>query len=272
AAQWRHRAFGLPGLGRGRHDAALERLSSVVDDPRGHPVRRLLLVGDLVDAAVSCGRPGDARAPLAGLADWTRARRSAWGAAPLAGAEVHLASDADRAEAAFAAAEAAHAAIDLPFDRARLELRLGEQLRRVLELRVGEHLRRARRRVDARRHLRSALDAFARAGATPWEQRAANELRATGETARRREPSTLDELTPQEAQIARLVAEGATNRDIAARLFLSPRTVEYHLRKVFRKLGLSSRTQLAALDWWSAATRRCGGPGRPGVTPTPHPA
>ena len=237
ATECGHRALALLDLGLGRHDAALERLSSVVDDPRGHPVRRLLLVGDLVDAAVSCGRPGDARGPLAGLADWTRATRSAWGAATLAGAEVHLASDADRAEAAFAAAEAAHAAIDLPFDRARLELRLGEQLRR------------ARRRVDARRHLRSALDAFARAGATPWEQRAANELRATGETARRREPSTLDELTPQEAQIARLVAEGATNRDIAARLFLSPRTVEYHLRKVFRKLGLSSRTQLAALDW-----------------------
>jgi DNA-binding CsgD family transcriptional regulator len=237
ATECAHHALALLDLALGRHDAAFDRLSAVVDDPRGHPVRRLYLVGDLVDAAASRGRPDDARGALAALAAWTRATGSAWGAATLAGAEVHLAPDADRAESAFAEAEAAHAAIDLPFDRARLELRLGEQLRR------------ARRRVDARRHLRSAVDAFARAGATPWEQRAANELRATGETARRREPSTLDELTPQEAQIARLVAEGATNRDIAARLFLSPRTVEYHLRKVFRKLGLSSRTQLAALDW-----------------------
>ena len=77
----------------------------------------------------------------------------------------------------------------------------------------------------------------------------ANGLARTGETARKRDPSTLDDLTPQELQIARMVAEGATNRDIAGRLFLSPRTVDYHLRKVFQKLSVTSRTQLAALDW-----------------------
>jgi DNA-binding CsgD family transcriptional regulator len=237
ATECAHHALGLLDLGLGRHEAALDRLTTVVAAAGGHPARRLHVVGDLVDAAVSCGRPDTARDAVADLEAWTRATGSAWGAATLAGIAVRRAPDVAGAEAAFVAAVEAHTAIDLPFERARLELHLGEQLRR------------ARRRTDARRHLRAALDAFAAAGATPWERRAANELRATGETARRREASTLDELTPQEAQIARLVAEGATNRDIAARLFLSPRTVEYHLRKVFRKLGLSSRTQLAALDW-----------------------
>ena len=111
---------------------------------------------------------------------------------------------------------------------------------------MGELLRRARRRADARRHLRAAADLFAQTGAAPWARRAAAELRATGETARRRDPSTLDDLTPQEVQIARMVAEGATNRDVAGRLFLSPRTVDYHLRKVFQKHGVTTRTQLAA--------------------------
>jgi DNA-binding NarL/FixJ family response regulator len=84
-------------------------------------------------------------------------------------------------------------------------------------------------------------------GAPVWAARAANELRATGETARRRETSTLDELTPQELQIAKLVAEGGRNREIAGQLFLSPKTVEYHLRKVFQKLDISSRTELVRL-------------------------
>ena len=94
-------------------------------------------------------------------------------------------------------------------------------------------------------HLRLRARAVSRASARSlWEERAAAELRATGETARKRDPSTLDELTPQELQIAGLVAEGLTNREIAAQLFLSPRTIDYHLRKVFSKLGIASRTQL----------------------------
>jgi DNA-binding CsgD family transcriptional regulator len=233
AAESAGRALALADLGASRFDAALDRLLAL----RAHPGRRMLAVGDLVEAAVGCGRADAAREPLAALEAWTAATGSAWGAATVAGAAVQLAADAEAAEAAYAAAVAAHEEIALPFDRARVELRL------------GEHLRRARRRVDARRHLRAALDLFAHTGAAPWEQRAAAELRATGETARRRDASTLDDLTPQELQIARLAAEGATNRDIAARLFLSPRTVEYHLRKVFQKLGVTSRTQLAGLDW-----------------------
>lgn len=85
-------------------------------------------------------------------------------------------------------------------------------------------------------------------GSSLWAQRARAELRASGERSRRRDPSTLDDLTAQEVQIANLVAQGRTNRDIAAQLFLSPRTIDFHLRNVFRKLGLTSRTELARLD------------------------
>ncbi len=92
--------------------------------------------------------------------------------------------------------------------------------------------------------LRAALQTFERLAMTPWADRAAGELRATGESARRRDPSTLGDLTPQELNIARLVGSGASNKDVAAKLFLSPRTVEYHLRKVFQKLGITSRAEL----------------------------
>jgi DNA-binding NarL/FixJ family response regulator len=92
------------------------------------------------------------------------------------------------------------------------------------------------------------MNAFERLGATPWMERATQELRASGETARKRDPSTLGDLTPQELQIARLVASGARNREVAAQLFLSPRTIDYHLRKVFTKLGISSRAELGQLD------------------------
>ncbi len=90
----------------------------------------------------------------------------------------------------------------------------------------------------------AVLELFRGLGTMLWEERAEAELRATGETARKRDPSTLDQLTPQELQIAGLVAEGLTNRDIAARLYPSPRTIDYHLRKVFTKLGIGSRTEL----------------------------
>jgi DNA-binding NarL/FixJ family response regulator len=128
-----------------------------------------------------------------------------------------------------------HADCDRPFDLARTALLL------------GEHLRRQRRRVEARAQLRAAQEMFELLGAEPWAERARVELRATGETARRRDPSTIDQLTPQELQIARLVSEGFSNKEVAAQLFLSPRTIEFHLRNVFSKLGVTSRTQLARL-------------------------
>jgi DNA-binding NarL/FixJ family response regulator len=116
------------------------------------------------------------------------------------------------------------------------------------QLCFGERLRRARRRVEAREQLRSALETFERLGAAPWAERARAELRASGETARKRDPSTADSLTPQELQIAGFVAEGLTNKEIAAQLFLSPRTIDSHLRNVFAKLQITSRTQLARLS------------------------
>jgi DNA-binding CsgD family transcriptional regulator len=112
------------------------------------------------------------------------------------------------------------------------------------QLLYGEWLRREGRRVDAREQLRAAHEAFGGMGAEAWAERARRELVASGETARRRTPDTRDLLTPQEAQIARLVSAGATNPEVGAQLFLSPRTVEWHLRNVFAKLGIASRKQL----------------------------
>jgi DNA-binding NarL/FixJ family response regulator len=112
------------------------------------------------------------------------------------------------------------------------------------QLLYGEWLRRANRRVNAREQLHIAHEAFAEMGNEPYGERARRELLATGETVRKRTVETLDDLTPQETQIGRLAAGGFTNPEIGAQLFLSPRTVEWHLRKVFGKLGISSRREL----------------------------
>ena len=116
----------------------------------------------------------------------------------------------------------------------------------------------------------NACRVFEHLGATPWEERARAELRASGETARKREPSTLTELTPQQLQIARLVREGASNKEAAAQLFISPRTVDHHLRNIFAKLGITSRAELLhipGLDEPRSAPSRTS----PGATPHQHP-
>jgi len=121
--------------------------------------------------------------------------------------------------------------------RAVVELARGRLL-------YGEWLRRENRRLDARGQLRTAHEEFSRMGAVAFAERARRELSATGETVRKRTVETLDQLTTQEAQVARLAAQGHTNPEIGAQLFISPRTVEYHLHKVFPKLGISSRREL----------------------------
>jgi DNA-binding CsgD family transcriptional regulator len=111
----------------------------------------------------------------------------------------------------------------------------------------GERLRRERQRREARKHLREALATFDLLGARPWAERAAAELGATGEHYQRRDPSAIERLTPQELQVAFQVGEGKANREVAAALFLSPKTVEFHLTRVYRKLNVRSRAELARL-------------------------
>ena len=125
-----------------------------------------------------------------------------------------------------------HDGVASPFERARTELCLGERLRR------------SRRRCEAREPLRRAFTAFETLGADPWAERARRELAATGERARKREPSTADRLTPQELQVAQLVAGGATYKEAASALFVTQKTIESHLNHAYRKLGIRSRVEL----------------------------
>jgi DNA-binding CsgD family transcriptional regulator len=146
-----------------------------------------------------------------------------------------LLAGAAEADVLFNDALRAHATTERPLEQARTALL------------YGEYLRRERRRVDAREPLRTALEAFERLGVVPWAERARSELRATGETARKRDVNTFDQLTRQELQVVRVVGQGATNREAAAQLFISPRTVDHHLRSIFQKLGVSSRSELVRL-------------------------
>ena len=225
-AEW---AVALLDLIRARPEATILRLEELrASGPgAGQPYMILLSSVDLVEAGVRAGHAAAARTAyevLAGFAD----DGPPWALALAARCRGLL----EVAEDEFEAALQLHRESKRPFDLARTELLYGELLRRD------------RRRKDARDHLRVALELFEQLRAAPWEERARNELRATGETARKRDASTIADLTPQEQQIARLVAEGQSNKDVAAQLFLSPRTIEYHLRKVFTKLGITSRAEL----------------------------
>ena len=228
-------------LAAGRWNEALLRLTAIeeVRPGFGHPFLPVLSSWDRVEAAVLAGRPDVAERALARFAPWAAVAAAPWAAPVLADCRA-LAAPADEADAHF---EAAIDSVDRagPLDRARIHLH------------YGEYLRRERRRIDARVHLRAAFEGFEWLGAAPWAERALRELRATGEKARKRHLSPLAELTPQELQVARLVGDGATNKEVASQLFVSPKTVEYHLRKVFAKLGISSRMELVGLELEEAA-------------------
>jgi DNA-binding NarL/FixJ family response regulator len=228
-AEW---GVALLDLGAGRVDAAITRLTALSAAPAGaaHPYFVLNSAPDLVEACMRTGRLDEARAAFAPLAAFAGPGAPSWSLALAARCRALLAEDDGEAE--FEEALRLHLEAKRPFDHARTELL------------YGEFLRRRRRRVEARMHLRAAVDAFDDIGAAPWAERARAELRASGESAQRHEAGGLADLTPQELQIARLVGEGASNKEVAGQLFLSPRTVEYHLRKVFMKLGISSRAEL----------------------------
>ncbi len=213
----------------GDYDAAIDAAMTVVEG--NLPFVTEMILPELVEAACRGDRPGEAT-----LAFGTLSERALAAGTPVAlGLRARCAallSEGDSAERAYQ-----EAIRHLQDSRAAVELAR-------VHLLYGQWLRRAKRRLDARRELRAAYDKFDRMGAEWFAARAAAELSASGERARSRTPATTFDLTPQEARVAGLAAEGETNNQIAAELFISPRTVEYHLGKVFRKLGVTSRAQL----------------------------
>lgn len=205
---------------------------------------------ELVDAYLRLGERGAAEAAAAAFEASAIAKGQPWARGRALRARARLVPDAEAAEY-FERALEFHAQTLDGFEAARTHLAYGERLRR------------SRQRIRAREQLRLALETFERLDARPWAERARNELSASGETLRRRDPSSVEELTPQELQIAMLLAEGRTTRQAAAALFLSPKTVEYHLRHVYRKLDIGSREELTRALATSSET------GAPALAPTP---
>jgi DNA-binding CsgD family transcriptional regulator len=228
-------ALGLLELSLGHFEAAIERL-----EPTGRfsLERGLLLPGvapwaqELAEAYLRVGDATAATKVLATLEQHAIRSEALLAHAAVARCRGLMAGD-DELDEHFVAALALHDLRAAPFERARTELCFGERLRR------------AGRRAEAREPLRRALGTFDALGARPWSEHALRELHATGERARRRAPDTAAELTPQELQVALLVADGATNKEAAAALFVSPKTIEAHLLRVYRKLGVHSRSELA---------------------------
>jgi DNA-binding CsgD family transcriptional regulator len=224
------RALALLALGTGQLDDAIEKLQQVALSLSASGNREFFIspAPDLIEAFVRAGRAAEAGPILRELE-------------PIAGPPAGELAILDRCrgllaeadfDAPFCRAIANHALWDNPFELARTHLCFGERLRR------------ARRRREAREQLRAANAIFDSLAAAPWAARAASELRATGEKVRRRSSAEEEELTPQELQVAVHAAEGTSNREIGATLFLSPRTVEFHLTRVYRKLNIHSRAEL----------------------------
>ncbi|MFD5702543.1 helix-turn-helix transcriptional regulator [Streptomyces lasiicapitis] len=235
---WSAAAQPLLDLTLGRHEAALRGYQDLAAGPAAHTTVALYCVPDHVEAAVRTGNADGVRELADRYADWAGHTGAPWARAIAARCRALLAeagSGDDAVHAAYEEALRLHTDDGRPFERARTRLLFGQWLRR------------AGRRSEARAPLRAALEAFETLEAPPWAERARAELRATGESRTRQSSGqlALDRLTPQERQVVRLAAAGLTNRDIGAQLFLSPRTVGYHLYNAYPKLGVSSRGDLA---------------------------
>jgi DNA-binding CsgD family transcriptional regulator len=217
--------------GLGRYEAAMDSARLASDD--GDFGYSGAALPELVEAATRAGAPEVASAGLLRLEERTRAAGTEWSLGVLARAQALVSEGGD--------ADAFHREAIERLERTRVRVELARA-----RLLYGEWLRREGRRVDARDQLRAAHEMFSSFGAVAFAERARRELSATGETVRKRTVETRDQLTAQEAQVARLAAERLTNPEIGARLYISPRTAEYHLHKVFTKLGISSRRELRA--------------------------
>jgi DNA-binding CsgD family transcriptional regulator len=234
-AQWSASVL-YNGLGRFDEAAAAARevTANNID-----PYPQMWALPELIEAAARMSENGVARDALDRLAEVTRPAATDWGLGTEARSRALL-SDGESADLLY------REAIER-FGRTRLRPELARA-----HLLYGEWLRREGRRRDAREQLRAAHQLFSAMGMEAFAERTRRELVATGETVRKRSPETRDELTPQEEQIARLVGDGLSNPEIGAQLFLSSRTVEWHLRKVYAKLGISSRRELMAASARSA--------------------
>jgi DNA-binding CsgD family transcriptional regulator len=233
-AVWAIQALGDLELGLGRPAESILHHEAQAAELRRRRIADIDLspAPELVDAYLRTGRADEARAASEAFTEAAEAKGQPWALARAARCRGMVAPD-DAFETAFADAIALHGRTPDAFEAARSRLAFGARLRR------------AGQRARSRGELRAAHETFELLGAASWAEQARAELAATGEAARRRDPSTLDDLTPQEFQIARLLATGMTTREAAAAAFLSPKTVEYHLRNTYRKLGIRSRDELA---------------------------
>ncbi|WP_245764836.1 AAA family ATPase [Nonomuraea jiangxiensis] len=249
-------ALAMLDLSLGRYAAAHDRFTSIATagPGAGHPTVVWRSTPDRIEAAVGAGDLDAARVALAEYERWSAHAGTAESQALLARCRGLVTpptppSDATTRHAAQQPAQQPAGPSTDPlealFEAVRLHANPFEAARTGLLL--GERLRRGHRPGEARAYLRAALETFQRAGAHPWARRAHGELRAAGESAQPPRGTVLDTLTPQERRIAGLVADGLSSKEIAARLFLSPRTVEYHLYKMYPKLGVGTRTELARL-------------------------
>jgi len=227
--------FGLLDLGYGRVERAIAEIEAVA---RHADERQLYLPGvspqlELAEANIRAGRTAEAEAMLAAF------DQSQLAPVPIFRAQAErcrgLLADTEKFDAHFASALELHSQAQSPYALARTRLCFGERLRR------------SGRRVEAREQLRAALETFDRVGAAPSSEKVGAELRASGETIRRRESHEVEELTPQELQIALQVSEGKSNKEAGAALFLSHKTIEFHLSRIYRKLDIHSRAELIRL-------------------------